>query len=97
MCRKSSLPSPAFQENVYAVEGLEDAYNAAAAVESGEAEVTESDPVKMNRQLKTEVGARAVDHVKMIHCNLGHCSAEVLERMLKGVQATQDVLTAAGR
>ena len=89
--------SPEFQENVYAVEELEDAYNAEAAVERGEDARTESDPVKLNRQLKTEVGARAVDYVKRLHRNLGHCSAEVLERMLREVQASQDVLTAARR
>ena len=86
--------SPAFQENVYAVEELEESYNAEAG--DGAEAVAES-AVKMNRQLKTEVGARAVDYVKRLHRNLGHCSPEVLVRMLKEVQATQDVLTAAAR
>ena len=64
------------------------------AVEEQLADV-ETDPVKSNRLLRSRVGGRAVDYVQRLHKNLGHCGSEVLVRMLREVQATDDVLTAA--
>lgn len=55
----------------------------------------DDEPVKKNKELKSRVGARAVNYVARLHKNLGHCGSEILERMLREVQATEDVLEAA--
>ena len=59
------------------------------------AQAADDEPVKKNKELKSRVGARAVNYVARLHKNLGHCGSEILERMLREVQATEDVLEAA--
>ena len=51
--------------------------------------------VLFNKQLRVRVGSRAVDYVARLHKNLGHPSSEVLQNMLKEVQATGNVLETA--
>ena len=64
--------------------------------EGGDVElIPDDEPVKKNRELKKRVGDRAVNYVARLHRNLGHCGKEILERMLREVQATEDVLVAA--
>ena len=53
------------------------------------------DPVRKNRVLRSQVGPRAVEYVQRLHKNLGHPGWEVLHRMLREVQATENVLQAA--
>ena len=53
------------------------------------------DPVRRNRVLRAQVGPRAVEYVQRLHKNLGHPGWEVLHRMLREVQATENVLQAA--
>ena len=53
------------------------------------------DPVRKNRILRSQVGPRAVEYVQRLHKNLGHPGWEVLHRMLKEIQATDNVLQAA--
>ena len=53
------------------------------------------DPVRKNRVLKAQVGPRAVEYVQRLHKNLGHPGWEILHRMLREVQATDNVLQAA--
>ena len=55
----------------------------------------EKETIRANRQLRREVGSRAVDYVARLHKNLGHPSPAVLVKMLNEVQATGDVLKAA--
>ena len=55
----------------------------------------EQETIKANRQLRKEVGGRAVDYVARLHKNLGHPSPKTLIKMLQEVQATSDVITAA--
>lgn len=57
----------------------------------------EQETIKANRQLRKEVGGRAVDYVARLHKNLGHPSAKTLIKMLQEVQATSDVVIAAER
>ena len=65
----------------------------AVALESEEFESL--DPVRRNRILRSQVGPRAVEYVQRLHKNLGHPGWEVLHRMLKEIQATDNVLQAA--
>eukprot|EP00438_Fugacium_kawagutii_P011914 Skav221382 [mRNA] locus=scaffold7016:18304:23637:- [translate_table: standard] len=53
------------------------------------------DPIAINRDLRRQVGSRAVDYVQRLHKNLGHVSSETLQKMLTEVQATEDVMLAA--
>ena len=53
--------------------------------------------IKANKELRLQVGGRAVDYVARLHKNMGHPSAATLVKMLKEVQATNDVLEAAQR
>ena len=53
------------------------------------------DPIRKNRALRAQVGPRAVDYVQRLHRNLGHPGWEVLRRMLREIQATDNVLLAA--
>ena len=54
-----------------------------------------SEPVRKNRELRKQVGSRAVDYVQRLHKNLGHVGKETLQRMLQEVQATDNVMIAA--
>ena len=65
----------------------------AVALESEEFESL--DPVRTNRILRSQVGPRAVEYVQRLRKNLGHPGWEVLHRMLKEIQATDNVLQAA--
>lgn len=55
----------------------------------------EKETIQANRQLRREVGSRAVDYVARLHKNLGHPSPAVLVKMLGEVQASGDVMKAA--
>ena len=56
----------------------------------------EKETIRANRQLRREVGSRAVDYVARLHKDLGHPSpATVLMKMLGEVQASGDVMKAA--
>ena len=57
----------------------------------------EQETIKANRQLRKEVGGRAVDYVARLHKNLGHPRRRPLIKMLQEVQATSDVVMAAER
>lgn len=60
-----------------------------------EAQRQEKETIQANRQLRREVGSRAVDYVARLHKNLGHPSPAVLVKMLGEVQASGDVMKAA--
>eukprot|EP00435_Cladocopium_sp_Y103_P051239 s554_g15.t2 len=85
-------------DDVHAADELSELYNSGDGVGEREGEsppVTISEPVRRNRELRKQVGGRAVDYVQRLHKNLGHVSAETLHRMLEEIQATDNVLTAA--
>lgn len=54
-----------------------------------------SEPVRKNRELRKQVGSRAVDYVQRLHKNLGHVGKDTLQQMLQEVQATENVMIAA--
>ena len=58
-------------------------------------EVEISEPVRKNRELRRQVGSRAVDYVQRLHKNLGHTGKDTLQQMLQQVQATENVMLAA--
>ena len=58
-------------------------------------EVEISEPVRKNRELRKQVGSRAVDYVQRLHKNLGHVGRDTLLQMLQEVQATENVMLAA--
>ena len=53
------------------------------------------DPIRKNRALRAQIGPRAIDYVQRLHRNLGHPGWEVLRRMFREIQATDNVLLAA--
>ena len=54
-----------------------------------------SEPVRKNRELRKQVGSRAVDYVQRLRKNLGHVGKDTLQQMLQEVQATENVMIAA--
>lgn len=55
----------------------------------------ELETIKANRELRKQVGGRAVDYVARLHKNMGHPSSATLVKMLNEVQATDNVIEAA--
>ena len=65
----------------------------AAADDKDDQDKTEE--IKVNEELKQQVGRQAYSYVARLHKNLGHPSPNVLARMLEEVQATENVITCA--
>ena len=55
----------------------------------------DDDLIKLNQQLRAEVGVPAYNYIKRLHKSLGHPQPAVLKKMLTEVQATEAVLKAA--
>ena len=55
----------------------------------------DDDLIKLNQQLRAEVGVQAYNYIKRLHKSLGHPQPAVLMKMLSEVQATEAVLKAA--
>ncbi|CAE7883123.1 ISU1, partial [Symbiodinium necroappetens] len=65
----------------------------AAADDKDDQDKTEE--IKVNEELKQQVGRQAYSYVARLHKNLGHPSPNVLARMLEEVQDTENVITCA--
>lgn len=74
------------------IQATDDVVEEANMGQPEEKQIVESDPIRSNKALRPKVGGRAVEYVQRLRKNLGHCGANVLTRMLREVQATDDAL-----